>query len=113
LPKLTLEAHALGDLKARDDAPLDLLAGLSGSFARSPVFAAGFGSASGAGPIYSSCLQRGRLFPDAFAPLSQAFGSSCANSESFASHSLAPGRILCAAQASGMGAVLTIKSLKQ
>ena len=30
-----------------------------------------------AGPIYSSCLQLGRLSPGAFAPLSQAFGSSC------------------------------------
>jgi hypothetical protein len=35
LGKFSLKAHALGDLKRRDDAPLDLLAGLSGSFARS------------------------------------------------------------------------------
>jgi hypothetical protein len=35
LAKLTLKAHALGDLECRDDTPLDLLAGLSGSFARS------------------------------------------------------------------------------
>ena len=32
LAKLALEAHALGDAEARDDAPLDLLAALSGSF---------------------------------------------------------------------------------
>jgi hypothetical protein len=30
--KFALEADALGDLEARDDAPLDLLAGFSGSF---------------------------------------------------------------------------------
>jgi hypothetical protein len=36
LPLLTfaLETHAFGDLECRDDTPLDLLAGLSGSFAR-------------------------------------------------------------------------------
>jgi hypothetical protein len=33
LSKIALEAHALGDLEARDDAPLDLLAGLSGALA--------------------------------------------------------------------------------
>jgi hypothetical protein len=37
LAKFAVEARALGDLECRDDAPLDLLAGLSGSFARSPV----------------------------------------------------------------------------
>ena len=37
LSKVALEAHALGGLKCRDDTPLDLLAGLSGSFACSPV----------------------------------------------------------------------------
>jgi hypothetical protein len=59
------------NLDYRDNTSLDLLAGLPGSFARSPVFAAGFRQrASSAGPIYSSCLQLGRLFPDAFAPLS-------------------------------------------
>ena len=36
LAKIALEAHALGYPEARDDAPLDLLAGLFGSFARSP-----------------------------------------------------------------------------
>jgi hypothetical protein len=35
LAKVTLEAHALGDLEARDDTSLDLLAGLAGSFAAS------------------------------------------------------------------------------
>jgi hypothetical protein len=33
LAKIALKAHALGDLEARDDSPLDLLAGLSGCFA--------------------------------------------------------------------------------
>jgi hypothetical protein len=37
LAKLALEAHALRNLEARDHASLDLLAGLSGGFARSPV----------------------------------------------------------------------------
>jgi hypothetical protein len=37
LAKFAVEARALGDLECRDDAPVDLLAGLSGSFARSPV----------------------------------------------------------------------------
>ena len=41
LAKVALEAHALGNLEARDDAPLDLLAGLSGRFARSPIFPPG------------------------------------------------------------------------
>ena len=41
LAKLSLKAHALGDLEARDDTPLDLLAGLSGSFPRSSVLPAG------------------------------------------------------------------------
>ena len=42
--KFALEAHALGDLKARDDTPLDLLTRLSGGFARSPIlFSAGTG----------------------------------------------------------------------
>jgi hypothetical protein len=33
LAKVTLEAHALGDLEARDDTPLDLLTGLPGALA--------------------------------------------------------------------------------
>jgi hypothetical protein len=33
LPEFALEAHALGDLKRRDDTPLNLLAGLSGVLA--------------------------------------------------------------------------------
>jgi hypothetical protein len=37
LAKLALEAKALGDSEARDDAPLDFLAGVSGSFARPPI----------------------------------------------------------------------------
>jgi hypothetical protein len=44
LAEIALEAHALGDLKRRDDSSLDLLAGLSSCFVRSPVFVAGFGS---------------------------------------------------------------------
>jgi hypothetical protein len=44
LAKFALKAHALGDLEVCDDAPLDLLARFSSGFARSPVFAAGFGS---------------------------------------------------------------------
>jgi hypothetical protein len=36
-----LKAHALGDLKRRDDTWLDLLAGFPGSFAHSSIFAAG------------------------------------------------------------------------
>jgi hypothetical protein len=36
LAKVALEANALGNLKRRDNAPLDLLAGLPGSFAGSP-----------------------------------------------------------------------------
>ena len=41
LAKFALEAHALGDLKRRDDTPLDLLAGLPGCFAGPPVFPPG------------------------------------------------------------------------
>ena len=37
LAKVALKAHAFGDLEYRDDTPLDLLAGLSGGFARSPI----------------------------------------------------------------------------
>ena len=33
LPQLTFEAHALGNLKRRDQTALDLLVGLPGSFA--------------------------------------------------------------------------------
>jgi hypothetical protein len=33
LAKIALEAHALGDLEARDDTPLDLLSGFSGALA--------------------------------------------------------------------------------
>jgi hypothetical protein len=40
LPKVALEAHALGDLKRRDQAALDWLAGLSGSIASRAVFPA-------------------------------------------------------------------------
>jgi hypothetical protein len=36
LPKFALEAHALGDLEACDDAPLDLLAGFTSTFADTP-----------------------------------------------------------------------------
>jgi hypothetical protein len=39
--KVALKTHALGDLKRRDDAPLDLLAGFAGSFAGSAIFPAG------------------------------------------------------------------------
>jgi hypothetical protein len=39
--QVALNAHALGDLECRDDTPLDLLVGLSGSFARSPIRPAG------------------------------------------------------------------------
>jgi hypothetical protein len=38
--RLISGAHALGDLKARDDAPLHLLAGLAGALANRPVFSA-------------------------------------------------------------------------
>ena len=38
LAKFALKAHALGDPEACDDAPLDSLAGLPGSLARSSVF---------------------------------------------------------------------------
>jgi hypothetical protein len=42
LAKLALEALAFGHLKRRDDTSLDWLAGLSRSFARSPIRPAGF-----------------------------------------------------------------------
>jgi hypothetical protein len=38
LAKLTLEAHALGNLKRRDHATLDLLSTLSGALASRPIF---------------------------------------------------------------------------
>jgi hypothetical protein len=41
LAEIALEAHALGDLKRRDDSSLDLLAGLSGSLAYSPILPPG------------------------------------------------------------------------
>jgi len=41
LAKVTLEAHTLGDLECRNDAPLDLLARLSGSFACSTILPPG------------------------------------------------------------------------
>ena len=41
LTKIALEAPALSSLERREDTPLDLLAGLSGSLARSPVFPPG------------------------------------------------------------------------
>ena len=41
LAKFAFKAHALGDLECRDNAPLDLLAGLSSSFAGPPVLPAG------------------------------------------------------------------------
>ena len=37
LAKIAFEFQALRNLEARDDAPLDLLAGLPGSFARSTI----------------------------------------------------------------------------
>jgi hypothetical protein len=40
LAKFSLKAHALGDVEARDDARLDLLAGLSGGFAGSSILSA-------------------------------------------------------------------------
>ena len=40
LPKVAFESHALGHLKRRDDAALDLLAGFSGALASRPVFPA-------------------------------------------------------------------------
>jgi hypothetical protein len=39
--EFTLKAQALGDLEARDDAPLDLLAGFASSFAGPPILPAG------------------------------------------------------------------------
>jgi hypothetical protein len=41
LAKLSPESHTLGDLEARDDAPLDLRAGLPGSFTRPPILPPG------------------------------------------------------------------------
>jgi hypothetical protein len=41
LAKIALKAHALGNQEACDDTPLNLLSGLSGSFAGSPVFPSG------------------------------------------------------------------------
>jgi len=41
LAKFAVEAHALRDLKRRDDAPLDLFARLPGSFACSPILSTG------------------------------------------------------------------------
>ena len=41
LPQFPFEAQALGDPKRRDDAPLDLLAGLPGSFVGSPKLPSG------------------------------------------------------------------------
>ena len=41
LAKVAIEAHALGDLKGRDHAPLDLLAGLASGFAGSPILSSG------------------------------------------------------------------------
>jgi hypothetical protein len=40
LAKVALESHALGNLKRRDDAALDLLSGLSGAFASQSVLPA-------------------------------------------------------------------------
>jgi hypothetical protein len=64
LTKFALEAHALGDLEACDDTPLDLLAGLSGGFAPSPVFAAGFGSVLRAPDLFIlPAFSSGEFFP--------------------------------------------------
>ncbi len=41
LLKVSLKAHALGDLEARYDAPLDLLAGLACAFARRSILSTG------------------------------------------------------------------------
>jgi hypothetical protein len=41
LAKFALEAHALRNAEAREDAPLDLLSGLPGCFARSPILPTG------------------------------------------------------------------------
>ena len=41
MTKFALKSHALRNLEARDNASLDLLAGLSGGFARSPVLPSG------------------------------------------------------------------------
>ena len=41
MAKFALEAHALGNLERRDDTRVDLLAGLSGTFARSPILPPG------------------------------------------------------------------------
>jgi hypothetical protein len=41
LAEVAFEAQALGNLKSRDDAALDLLGPLSRSFADLPVFSAG------------------------------------------------------------------------
>jgi hypothetical protein len=59
LPKFAIRAHALGDLEARNGAPRDLLAGFSSGFARSPLFAAGFGSLLRALDLKSPALRAG------------------------------------------------------
>jgi hypothetical protein len=41
LAKFALEAHALRNLECRDDATLDLLAGLPGGFACAPILTPG------------------------------------------------------------------------
>ena len=41
MTKVALESHTFRNLEARDDAPLDLLAGLPGSLAGSPILPSG------------------------------------------------------------------------
>jgi hypothetical protein len=51
LARIALEAHAFGNLKGRDEAPLDLLAALSGPIASHPVFSSPTGRpGEGMGP---------------------------------------------------------------
>jgi CDGSH iron-sulfur domain-containing protein 3 len=85
LAKFAFEAHALGNPKGRDDAPLDFLAGFPISFARSSVFPAGlvtvffrkltlpgppdpYCAGASNGPRYNSCTMR-RVLKTANKPL--------------------------------------------
>jgi hypothetical protein len=56
LAKFTLKAHAFCNLEARDDTSLDLLARLSGSFARSSVFPSGLVEGRNESAALDGCL---------------------------------------------------------
>ena len=59
LAKIAFESQAHRALKSRDDTPLDLLARLSGGFARPPKFPAGLVSETRIGPVRREVIQVG------------------------------------------------------